>query len=200
MITSPPFLWADCLENVEASTSHNPMGLHGLLQGLLYLLPTHINISNFHLQHYTITWTALPALSLIMQHISQDRAKTAQMPARIVTQATSYSPRERKTSLAFSEKPLRAQCTVLSPATSSSFSTLLTPMSIWLWRWNLMHYLPRYQVPPLLVGIAEDENSIPGASVASFTTKSQYRHEEYLPASTWHTLKCFTYIQYKAVP
>jgi hypothetical protein len=28
-------LWADCLENVEASTSHNPMGLHGLL----HLLP-----------------------------------------------------------------------------------------------------------------------------------------------------------------
>jgi hypothetical protein len=27
------YLWADCLENVEASTSHNPMGLHGLLQG-----------------------------------------------------------------------------------------------------------------------------------------------------------------------
>jgi hypothetical protein len=24
---------ADCLENVRASTSHNPMGLHGLLQG-----------------------------------------------------------------------------------------------------------------------------------------------------------------------
>jgi hypothetical protein len=23
----------DCLENVEASTCHNPMGLHGLLQG-----------------------------------------------------------------------------------------------------------------------------------------------------------------------
>jgi hypothetical protein len=23
----------DCLENVGASTSHNPMGLHGLLQG-----------------------------------------------------------------------------------------------------------------------------------------------------------------------
>jgi hypothetical protein len=23
----------DCLEHVEASTSHNPMGLHGLLQG-----------------------------------------------------------------------------------------------------------------------------------------------------------------------
>jgi hypothetical protein len=26
-------LLADCLENVEALTSHNPMGLHGLLQG-----------------------------------------------------------------------------------------------------------------------------------------------------------------------
>jgi hypothetical protein len=26
-------LWADCLENVDASTSHNPMGLHSLLQG-----------------------------------------------------------------------------------------------------------------------------------------------------------------------
>jgi hypothetical protein len=26
-------LWADCLDNVESSTSHNPIGLHGLLQG-----------------------------------------------------------------------------------------------------------------------------------------------------------------------
>jgi hypothetical protein len=26
-------LWADCLENVGASTSHNPVGLRGLLQG-----------------------------------------------------------------------------------------------------------------------------------------------------------------------
>jgi hypothetical protein len=30
-------LWADCLENVGASTSHNPTGFHGLLQGWLYL-------------------------------------------------------------------------------------------------------------------------------------------------------------------
>jgi hypothetical protein len=29
--------WADCLENVGASTFHNPMGLYGLLQGQLYL-------------------------------------------------------------------------------------------------------------------------------------------------------------------
>jgi hypothetical protein len=27
----------DCLENVRASTSHTPMGLHGMLQGQLYL-------------------------------------------------------------------------------------------------------------------------------------------------------------------
>jgi hypothetical protein len=30
-------LGAECLENVGASTSHNPMGLHSLLQGELYL-------------------------------------------------------------------------------------------------------------------------------------------------------------------
>jgi hypothetical protein len=34
--TSPPY-GADCLEIVGASMSHNPMGLHGLLQGYLYL-------------------------------------------------------------------------------------------------------------------------------------------------------------------
>jgi hypothetical protein len=27
-------LWADCLDNVESLTSHNPIGLHGLLQGI----------------------------------------------------------------------------------------------------------------------------------------------------------------------
>jgi hypothetical protein len=31
-------LTAICLEDVTASMSHNPMGLHGLLQGQLYLL------------------------------------------------------------------------------------------------------------------------------------------------------------------
>jgi hypothetical protein len=30
-------LWTDCLENVRSSTSHNPMDLHGLLQGILIL-------------------------------------------------------------------------------------------------------------------------------------------------------------------
>jgi hypothetical protein len=29
-------LWAECLENVGVSTSHNPMGPHALLQGGLY--------------------------------------------------------------------------------------------------------------------------------------------------------------------
>jgi hypothetical protein len=32
LTTSPPYM-ADCLENVGASTSHKPMGLHCLLQG-----------------------------------------------------------------------------------------------------------------------------------------------------------------------
>jgi hypothetical protein len=31
-------LWADCLENVGSSMSHSPIGLHGLLQGLLYFM------------------------------------------------------------------------------------------------------------------------------------------------------------------
>jgi hypothetical protein len=30
-------IWIDCLENVRASTSHNLMGLHGPLQGYLYI-------------------------------------------------------------------------------------------------------------------------------------------------------------------
>jgi hypothetical protein len=32
-LTNHRHLWAVCLENVGASTSHNFMGLHGLLQG-----------------------------------------------------------------------------------------------------------------------------------------------------------------------
>jgi hypothetical protein len=29
-------LWADCIDNIRPSTSHNPMGFHGLLQGYLH--------------------------------------------------------------------------------------------------------------------------------------------------------------------
>jgi hypothetical protein len=36
--TSPPSV-SRCLYDVGASTSHNTMGLHGVLQGQLYLLP-----------------------------------------------------------------------------------------------------------------------------------------------------------------
>jgi hypothetical protein len=36
-LTTHRYLYVDCLETVGASTSHNPMGLHGLLQGELYL-------------------------------------------------------------------------------------------------------------------------------------------------------------------
>jgi hypothetical protein len=38
------YLWADCLENVGSSTSHNPMGLHDLLQGYLYFLKLKLHI------------------------------------------------------------------------------------------------------------------------------------------------------------
>jgi hypothetical protein len=27
------YVWADCLENVGVSTSHNPLGLHDLFEG-----------------------------------------------------------------------------------------------------------------------------------------------------------------------
>jgi hypothetical protein len=33
-------LWADCLDNVGSLTSHNPIGLHGLLQGIALLFFT----------------------------------------------------------------------------------------------------------------------------------------------------------------
>jgi hypothetical protein len=56
-------LWADCVENVGASTSQNPMGLHALLQGWLYLL--YIYISGYHTKtreppvtdHYCPIWS-----------------------------------------------------------------------------------------------------------------------------------------------
>jgi hypothetical protein len=35
LTTLPPFVTRLSRENVEVSTSHNPMGLHGLLQGQL---------------------------------------------------------------------------------------------------------------------------------------------------------------------
>jgi hypothetical protein len=41
-LTTSRHLLADFLENVGASTSHNPMGLHGLLQGYLYLFQYNI--------------------------------------------------------------------------------------------------------------------------------------------------------------
>jgi hypothetical protein len=41
-LTSQPFV-SQFAENVEASTSDNPMGLHGLLQGQLYFY-THLQL------------------------------------------------------------------------------------------------------------------------------------------------------------
>jgi hypothetical protein len=51
-------LWADCLENVGSSTSHSPIGLHGLLKGHLYFL----------LYFYGSTWR------IILWSYLQDRA------------------------------------------------------------------------------------------------------------------------------
>jgi hypothetical protein len=55
-LTSPPSVSRMSRENVGASTSHNPMGLHGLLQGnftfSFYIQPLHANAySETHMQH-----------------------------------------------------------------------------------------------------------------------------------------------------
>jgi hypothetical protein len=45
-------MWADCLENVGGSTSHNPMGLHGLLQGYSFtFLYFSIHVHSFSQQY-----------------------------------------------------------------------------------------------------------------------------------------------------
>jgi hypothetical protein len=38
LTTSPPSVRADCIENVVASTSYNPMGPHGLLLYLIFTI------------------------------------------------------------------------------------------------------------------------------------------------------------------
>jgi hypothetical protein len=55
--------WADCLENIKASTSHNSMGLHGLLQIYLYLFFLHYDNHKFRFTSH------LPPL--IAEHISE---------------------------------------------------------------------------------------------------------------------------------
>jgi hypothetical protein len=58
---------ADCLENVGASTSHNPMGLQGLLQGQLYFYSLFVQRGC----HFRLTRTALHTL----QHAIKWRCK-----------------------------------------------------------------------------------------------------------------------------
>jgi hypothetical protein len=38
-------LWADCLDNVGSLTSHNPIGLHGLLQGIAFIIKASLLIN-----------------------------------------------------------------------------------------------------------------------------------------------------------
>jgi hypothetical protein len=46
-------VWADCIENVGTSSSHNPMGLHGLLEEWLYFFFTVIIMHrSYHLFLY----------------------------------------------------------------------------------------------------------------------------------------------------
>jgi hypothetical protein len=47
LTTSPPSVSRLCRENVGASTSNNPMGLHGLLQGYLYLTLQNVTTNNY---------------------------------------------------------------------------------------------------------------------------------------------------------
>jgi hypothetical protein len=47
LTTSPPSVSRLSRENVGASTSHKPMGLHGLLQGSLYLIYIYLYIDSF---------------------------------------------------------------------------------------------------------------------------------------------------------
>jgi hypothetical protein len=53
LTTSPPSVTADCVENVGASTYHNPMGLHGLLQRQFYPLKCMNHEGRHNLENYT---------------------------------------------------------------------------------------------------------------------------------------------------
>jgi hypothetical protein len=68
--------WADCLENVGTSTSHNHMGLHGLLQGQIYLYWRHRRSSGTHQCFCTDAMTvALPEpTSILPFYLCQDTA------------------------------------------------------------------------------------------------------------------------------
>jgi hypothetical protein len=44
------YLWADCLDNVGSSTSHNPIGLHGLLRGIALFYITLLYVKKQPLQ------------------------------------------------------------------------------------------------------------------------------------------------------
>jgi hypothetical protein len=47
-----PALKADCLENVRASTSHNPMGLHGLLKRFTFLFALFLTTNSVNVGRY----------------------------------------------------------------------------------------------------------------------------------------------------
>jgi hypothetical protein len=67
---------ADCLDNVGASTSHNPMGLHCLLQEQLYLYLYHV-VNFLYSRHFLsgrpiILFELKVRLGLGLYHIDND--------------------------------------------------------------------------------------------------------------------------------
>jgi hypothetical protein len=87
-LTSHRHLWTDCLQNVEASTSHNPICLQGMLQGYICLSflphnfrqklypslihayymssPTHYS----WLDHHNNIWREVQIMTLLMTQFS----------------------------------------------------------------------------------------------------------------------------------
>jgi hypothetical protein len=59
LTASQPYVNRLSRENVGASTSHYPMGLHGLLQGYPYLLPLH---KDYGLEPDAVLMISLPAI------------------------------------------------------------------------------------------------------------------------------------------
>jgi hypothetical protein len=86
MTASPSSVNRLSRENVEASMSHNPMGLHGLLQGLLYVY-----------LFATVTAMRIPHMPLVFWKGRYHDYQTAETNG--VAQAAAISPLQRHTFL-----------------------------------------------------------------------------------------------------
>jgi hypothetical protein len=80
LIILPPSVSRLSRENVEASTSHNPMGLHGLLQGYLYLF----YIWAYFVSAICILVPCSCVLNLFLQYQIHNHLVYAKCPKRLV--------------------------------------------------------------------------------------------------------------------